>query len=61
MSGIALTYDVRTCSSVGYRAKSDARAEGGQEHECDADDDADVQQGDSSFLQRKCERPLYNK
>jgi hypothetical protein len=61
MSGIALTYGVRTCSSVGYGAKADARAEGGQEHECDADDDADVQQGEGSLLQRKCERPLHNK
>jgi hypothetical protein len=30
-------------------AKSDARAEGGHEYQCDADDDPDVEHSDCSF------------
>ena len=38
---------------VGDAAKSDARAEGGHEYQCDADDDADVEHGDSPFRLQK--------
>ena len=42
---------------IGNAAISDARAEGGHEHECDADDDAEVEHGANSFATAAMRHP----
>ena len=42
---------------IGNAAISDARAEGGHEHECDADDDAEIEHGANSFAMAAVRHP----